>query len=129
MIYDGSNDYDFKKCLKLVPAVFYQIFIFFTKWSPFKIYEKCFLFPLKSSFRSWDFQIFVFSSTPLFFPVNHSFRGWSKKNLKVYDIIDCLDKNLITHFVWYLEKETRCETEALSIDRVLNKKHFYGKIM
>ena len=38
-------------------------------------------------------------------------------------------KNLITHFVWYLEKEIRCDTETLSIDRVLNKKHFYIKIM
>ena len=36
---------------------------------------------------------------------------------------------LITHFVWYLEKENRYEIETLSIDRVLNKEYFYGKVM
>ena len=53
----------------------------------------------------------------------------SKKNIKFYDVINCLNMNLITHFVWYLEKEIRCDTETLSIDRELNKEHFYGKIM
>ena len=47
-----------------------------------------------------------------------------KINLKVYGIINCLNKNLITHFVWYLEKVKRCDIETLSIDRVLNKEHF-----
>ena len=98
-------------------------------FSPFKNYEKCFSFHLKSSFRSRDIQALVFSSSPLFLPVSHCFRGWSKKNLKVYDVINCLNKNLITHFVWYLEKEIRCDIETLSIDRELNKEHFYGKIM
>ena len=31
-------------------------------------------------------------------------------------------------FVSYLEKEKRYHIETLSIDGVLNKKHFYGKI-
>ena len=35
----------------------------------------------------------------------------------------------MTHFVRYLEKETRCDIETLSIDRVLNTEHFYGEIM
>ena len=109
-------------------AIFY-LFFFFTKWLTFKNYEKCFLFHLKSSFRSCDISLFVFSSSLLFFPVSHCFRGWSKKNLEVYDIISCLNKNLITHFVWYLEKEIRHDIESLSINRVLNKAHFYGKIM
>ena len=38
-------------------------------------------------------------------------------------------KGLITNFVWYLEKEKRYDIETLSIDRVLNKEHFYGKII
>ena len=113
--------------LKLVSAIFYQ-FVFLTKWQPFKNYEKCFLFHLKSSFRSRDIQIFVFLSSPLFLPVSHCFRGWSKINLQVYDII-CINKNLITHFVWYLEKEKRYDMETLPIDRVLNKEHFPWKIM
>ena len=52
-----------------------------------------------------------------------------KKNLKVYDLIDCLSKNLIAHFVWYLEKQKRYDIETLSFGRVLNKEQFYGKIM
>ena len=42
-------------------------------------------------------------------------------NLAVYDVINCLNKNLITHFVLELEKEKRYDTETLSIDKVLNK--------
>ena len=37
-------------------------FIFSTKWKPFKTYEKCFLFHLKSSFCSWDFWDLIFLS-------------------------------------------------------------------
>ena len=37
---------------------------------------------------------------------------------------------MITHFVWYLEKEKSYDAETLLIDRVLNKYHFYKiKIM
>ena len=99
-------------------ANLYQI-LFFTKKKPFKNYEKCFLFHLKSSFRSRDIQIFVFPSSPLFLPVSHCVRGCLKINLKVYDVINCLNMNLIIHFVWYLEKETRCDIETFSIDREL----------
>ena len=80
-------------------------------------------------FQVWlfqDIQIFVYLSFPLFFSVSHCFRGWFKKNLKVYDVINCLNKNVITH-VWCLEKEMRCDIETLSIDKVLNTEHFYGK--
>ena len=44
--------------------------------------------------------------------------------------MNCLNKNLtIIHLVGYLEKENRYDIETLSIDRVLNKEHFYLKIM
>ena len=49
--------------LKLLYAIFLSNLYFFTKWYPFKNYEKCFLFHLKSSFRFWDIQFFV-----IFFP-------------------------------------------------------------
>ena len=114
--------------LKLVPLFFIK-FLFFTKWWSFKNYEKCFLFHLKNFFHSRDIQIFVFSSAPVFPLVSHCFRGWSKKNLRVYEVINCLNTNLITHFVWYLEKEKRWDFETLAIDRELNKEHFYRKIM
>ena len=114
--------------LKLVSATFYQIFIYHQMIALPKIW-KMFLFHLKSSFRSQDIQVFVFSSSPLFFPVTHCFSSWSKKNLKVYDVINCISKNLITHFPWYLMKEIGCDIEILSIVRVLNKEHFYRKII
>ena len=38
-------------------------------------------------------------------------------NLKVYDVITCLNNKLITHF----EKEKSYDIETLPIDRVLNK--------
>ena len=78
-------------------------------------------------FHSWDIQVSLFVSAPLSLPVSHCFRDWSKINLEVYDIINCPTKNLITRFVWYLGKEIRCDIETLSIDKVLNTEHFYGK--
>ena len=125
-ILDVPNFNKFWAFLKLVSATSYQILIFH-QMKAFKIYEKCFLFNLKSSFRSWDIQIFVFPSSTLFLFASHCFKGCSKINLKVYYVMNCLNKNLIMHFVWYLEKEKRYDIETLSIDRVLNKKHFYGK--
>ena len=106
---------------------FFTKFLFFTKWQPFRNYERCFLFHLKSSFRAQDIPIFVFRSSPLFLLVSHCFRGWSKINFKVYGIIKCLNQNLIKHFVRYLRKEKRYGIETLSINRVLNKEHFHEK--
>ena len=92
------------------------------RWKIFFISSK----KLFSFLRCSNFCIFIF---PSFFPVSHCFRGWFKNYLKVCDVINCLNKNLITHHVWYLEKEIRCDIETLSIDRELNKGHFYGKVM
>ena len=72
--------------------------------------------------------MFVSLSSSLFGPVSHCLGGWFKKNLNVYDVINCLIKNLMTHFAWYLEKEIRCDIETLSIDKVLNTEHFHDKL-
>ena len=117
--------YIFKACV----CYFLSNFYFSSNDIPSKTMKSVFLFHQKSSFRPQDIQIFVFSSSPLFFPVSHYLRGWSKKNLKIYDVINWLNKNSIKHFVWYLQKEIRCDIETLSIDRELSKEHFYGKIM
>ena len=93
-------------------------FYFSPNYSPLKT-EKCSLFHLKISFCSRDIQVLVFSSSPLFLPASHCFTGWSKKNLKVCNVINCLNKNLIKHFAWYPEKEIRCDIEPLFIDWVL----------
>ena len=105
---------NFKACVRY----FYQIFIFHHMIALQKLWKTF------SFLRYLRFCIFIF---PSFFPVSYCFRGWSKKNLKIYDVINCLNKNLITHFVWYLKKEIRCDIETLFIDRELNKEHFYAK--
>ena len=114
--------------LKLASAIFYHIFIFHQmknveKWKLWKM----FFISSKKLFSFLRYSNYVFPSSPLFFPVSHCFRGWSNKNLKVYDVIISLNKNLITRFVWYLEKEISYDIETLSIDRVLNKEHFFWK--
>ena len=86
----------FKACVRYFLSQFY----FSLNNSPSKT-MKNFLFHLKSSFRSRDIQIFVFLSSPLFSPVSHCFRGWWKITLKFYNVINCPNKNLITHLVWY----------------------------
>ena len=45
-------------------------------------------------------------------------------NLKVHDVISCLSKNSIAHFVWYLEKEKRYDIKTWPVDEVTDKKHF-----
>ena len=93
--------------LKLVSAIFH----FSSNDNP-RNHEKWFLFHLKISFHSQYIKIFVFPSTPLFLQVS---------------VISCLDKNLITYFVWHLEKEKRYNIETLPIEKVLNKGNFHGK--
>ena len=97
--------------LKLVSAIFYQSFIFHQMIAPEKLWKMFFISSEKlfSFSRYLDFCIFVF---PSFFPVSHWFRGWFKKNLKVFDVINFLNKNLITNYIWHLEKERRCDIET-----------------
>ena len=64
-------------------------------------------------------------SFPLFVPVGHCFGGWSKINLKVHDVINCLNRNSVTHFVWYIEKEKRYYIETLPTDGVSAKEHHF----
>ena len=114
----------FKACV----SYFLSNFYFSPNDSPSKT-MKIFFISSKKLFLFLRYSNFVFLSSTLFLPVSHCFRGWSKIDIKVYDIINCLNKNLITHFAWHLEKEKRCDIETFFIDRVLNKEHFYGKIM
>ena len=113
--------------LKLVSAIFYQIFISHQMKALQKLQKMLFILS-KKLFSFSRYSNFCISIFPSFSPSQPLFRGWLKINLKVYDVINCLNKNL-THFVWYLKKEKRYDIETLSIDRVLNKEHFYSKIM
>ena len=71
---------------------------------------------------------FFISSTKLF-----SFARYSNYCISTFPFFsacqssNCLNRNLITHFVLYLEKEKRYDIESLAIDTILNKEHFYGK--
>ena len=114
--------------LKLVSAIFYQTFIFHKMTAPQKLWKMFFISSKKlfSLSRYSNFCIFVF---PLFYSVSHCFRVWSKKIIKVYDAINCLNMSLMTHFVWYLEKKIRYDIKTLPIDIELNKEHFCQKIM
>ena len=105
-------------CFKLLPVIFEQIFIYNQMITLHKLWKKIIFFHLKSFFQSWDTSIFVFPSSPNFLSVSHRFRAWSNINLKVYDIIICLNKNLITHLVWYLQREKRYDIKTLSIDKI-----------
>ena len=61
--------------------LFFIKFLFFTKNC-----EKCFLFHLKSSFRSQNIQIFAFSSSPLF-SLLEALEPLKKKNNSLFYII------------------------------------------
>ena len=107
--------------LKACVRYFVSNFYFTPEDSAFKTMNNFFLFYLKSSFRSLDIQIFVFPSSNLFAPVSHCFSCWSKINLEIYDVINCLKKNLTTYFFfffWYLEKKKSYDIDTLAIGRV-----------
>ena len=114
--------------IKAYVRYFLSNFYFSLIDGPSKTRKNVFYFIQKALFVLEIFN-FLYFRLLLFFPLSAIILGWFKKNLKVYDIINCLCKNLITHLAWYLEKEIRCDTETLSIDTESNKEHFHGKIM
>ena len=114
--------------LKLVSAIFNENFISHWKIALQKLWKMFFFSSSKKLFSFSRYSDLCISVFPSFPPVSHCFKGWSNINLKVYNI-NCPNKNLTTHFVWYLKKEKRYGIETLCIDRVSNKEHFYGKVM
>ena len=64
--------------------------------------------------------LFLFS--PLFPLVSHCFRGCSKVNLETRDVINCLNKNLMTYFVRCLKNEKRYDIETLFIRNTFMEK-------
>ena len=80
------------RLLKLVSAIFYQIFTSYLTMAFQKLWKMFFISFKKLSWFS-RYSNFVFLSTPLFPLVSHSFIGWSKINLKVNNVINYLDKN------------------------------------
>ena len=100
-------------------AIFIR-FLFFHQVIVLQKLWKMIFISSKKLFSFSRYSNFCISVLPFFSncrPV-HCLRGWSKINLKVHDAINCLSKNSITHFVWYLEKERRYYIETLSIGGV-----------
>ena len=56
---------------------------------------------LSSGFVEWSCAVVITTTPQCYYCV----REWLKINFNMYDVISCLNKNLIQHFVWYLEKE------------------------
>ena len=71
--------------IKASLCYFLSVLFFSTKWESFKKYEKCFLFHLKSSFRSRDIQIFVFFSLP-FHTLQIQKEKWKWNNLWCHEL-------------------------------------------
>ena len=67
---------------------------------------------------------FLYFCFPLFLRMWVSFRGWSKKIFKFMTSQELNDKFCLISW-----EGNKCDIETLSIDRLLIKKHFYGKIM
>ena len=78
--------------------------LFLPNGSPSIITKNAFYFIQKALFIVKIFKLLYFR-LPL--PVNHWLIGWWRINLKAYDVSNCLNENLITHFVCYLEKKNR----------------------
>ena len=107
---------------------FLRNFYFSPNDRPSKTMKDVFNFIEKALFVLERFK-FLYLHLPLFFFLSAIAWELDPRNIKVFDVINCLNKNLIIHFVWYLEKAKRYHVETLAIDTVLNKEHFYGKIM
>ena len=117
-----------KKILKACLRYFWRNFWFSPNDSPSKNMKDVFYFVEKALFVLKIFA-YLYFHLPLFSPCQPLLKSLIQDKIKLYDVINRLNKNSITHFVWYLKKEKRYDIETLSIDRVLNKEHFYGKIM
>ena len=81
--------------LKLVSVIFH----FFCQMIAIKLVWKMLFI------SSWDIFVletstFLYFCLAFFFPVGQCFVGWLKIDLKVYEIISYLNKNLIIHFDW-----------------------------
>ena len=104
---------------------FLSNFYFSPNDSPSKTMKNVFYFIKKALFILKIFKFLYFCLSLFFFLPAIALKADPRKILKF--VINCLNKNLITHFVWYLDKEIRCGIETLSIDRELNKEHVYPK--
>ena len=101
----------FSKNLKLVSAIFQEVFIFHQMVALQKLW-KMFFTSSKKLFSFSRYSNFCISTFPSSSPCQPLLESLIQHNLKVYDVINCLNKNLITHFVWYLEEKKRYDKKV-----------------
>ena len=111
--------------LRLVSAIFIKSLFFHQMIALQKLWKMLFI-SSKKLFLFSRYSFFCISVLPSFSTYRSLLWKVIKINLKVHDVISCLNKNSISHFVWYPEKEKRYGIEILSIDRVSNKEHYYS---
>ena len=92
------------RTLKLVSTIFYQVFIFHQMIALSKLW-KMFFISSKKLFLFSRYSDFCISVFCLFLRVSHCFRGWSKINLEIYDVFNCLWKNVITYLFDILRRK------------------------
>ena len=120
------SSYAEKTSLIPVCAIFNQMFIFHQMIALQKLW-KVFFISSKKLFLFLRYSIFCIFVFPPFFSL--SAIALEVDLRKILKVINGLNRNLITYFVWYLDKEKRCDIETLFLDRLLNTERFYGKIM
>ena len=113
---------------KLVSATFIK-FLFLHQMIALQKLWKMLFISSKMLFSFLRCSIFCISVLPSFFTCQPLLWRMIKINLEDHDVINCLNKNSVTHFVWYPEKQERYDIETLSIDGVLDEEHLYRKIM
>ena len=91
---------------------------FFRRMIALQKLKKMLFISSKELFSLSRYSFFCISVLPSFSTCRPLLRGWSKINLKLHEVINCLSKISRTHFVWYLEKEKTYDIETLSIDGV-----------
>ena len=100
------SNFSTRCCFTACACYFLTNFYLSPNDSPLKTVTDVFYFIEKALFVLEIFDFLCFHLV-LFFSVSHCSRAWSKINLKVYDVANCLKKNLIIHLVWYLQKEKK----------------------
>ena len=92
-------------------------------WKPFKSYEKCFLFHLKSSFRSQDiFNFFYLNFSGLFHHIKNRLDYKDKANFKIHDVTTRLAKICNRHILPNISRSK--DNQAMKFGRLIE----YNKI-
>ena len=100
--------HNIQKCSKKVCV---RYFVFFHQMRVLQKLREMLFIPSKKFISFLKYSNFCISVLPSFSP----------SRALLYDVINCLIKNLITHFISYLEKKKRYGIEVLSANIFMEK--------